>query len=86
VTCRPQFAPRCRFRPDARHRWRLLCAIARWSTFQDRRPSTSPAGDFGEALHGGVMLGEQIGHLLIELVEVIGDHAELLERELTSRR
>ena len=28
------------------------------------------------------MLGEQIGHLLIELVEVIGDHAEFLEREL----
>jgi hypothetical protein len=46
-----------------------------------RRINAQPR-DFGETLHGRVMISEQIGHLLIELVEMVGDHAELFERVL----
>jgi hypothetical protein len=41
------------------------------------------SGDLGEALHRVVVFGEQVGHLLIELVEVIFDHASV---SFSSRR
>jgi hypothetical protein len=37
--------------------------------------STPRPGDLGETLHGSVVGREQIGHLLIELAQVILDHA-----------
>jgi hypothetical protein len=40
------------------------------------------SGDLGEALHRVVMCREQIGHLLIELSEVVLDHAQFVQREL----
>jgi hypothetical protein len=40
------------------------------------------ARDFGEALHGVMVYRKQVGHLLIELSEVILDHAQLFQREL----
>jgi hypothetical protein len=39
-------------------------------------------GDLGEALHRVVVSREQVGHLLIELAEVILDHAQFFQREL----
>jgi hypothetical protein len=33
-------------------------------------------------LHRVVMRGEQVGHLLIELAEVILDHTQFFQREL----
>jgi hypothetical protein len=40
------------------------------------------SGDLGEALHRVVVGREQVDHLLIELAEVILDHAQFLQREL----
>ena len=40
------------------------------------------AGDFGEALHCVMVYRKQVGHLLIELAEVILDHAQFFQREL----
>jgi hypothetical protein len=38
--------------------------------------------DLGQPLHRVVMRGEQVGHLLIELAEVILDHTQFFQREL----
>ena len=39
------------------------------------------SGDLGEALYRVVVGREQVGHLLIELAEVILDHAQFFQRE-----
>ena len=44
--------------------------------------STPSSGDLGEALHRVVVSREQVGHLLIELAEVVFDHAQFFQREL----
>src|SRR5207244_271752 len=38
--------------------------------------------DFGEALHCLMMLGEEVGHLLIELAEVVLDQSQFVQRQL----
>ena len=57
---------------------------ARRADFRDDllRGIDAEAGDLGEALHRVVVGREQVGHLLIELAEVILDHAQFFEREL----
>jgi hypothetical protein len=59
-----------------------VAAVAPTSAMICCAESTPRPGDLGEALHGIVMCREQIGHLLIELAEVILNHAEFFEREL----
>jgi hypothetical protein len=44
------------------------------------------SGDLGEALHRVVVGREQVGHLLIELAEVILDHAHSSSVSFSSRR
>jgi hypothetical protein len=40
------------------------------------------AGHFGQALHRVVVVREQLRHLVIELSEVVFDHAQFFQREL----
>ena len=40
--------------------------------------STPSPRDFREALHRVMMLGEEVGHLLIELAEVILDQSQFV--------
>jgi hypothetical protein len=53
----------------------------------DRLRGIDPkARDFGEALHCVMMDRKQVGHLLIELSEVILDHGQLFRVSFSSRR
>ena len=47
-----------------------------------RRGIDAEAGHFGQALHRVMMVSEQLRHLLIELDEVIFDHAQFVQRQL----
>ena len=59
-----------------------VAAVAPTSAMICCAESTPKARDFGAALHCVMVCRKQVGHLLIELSEVILDHAQLFQREL----
>jgi len=59
-----------------------VAAVAPTSAMICCAESTPSPRDLGEAVDRVVVDREQIGHLLLELSEVILDHAQLVQREL----
>ena len=43
-------------------------------------------GDLGQPLHRRLVRAEETRHLLVELHDVVVDHAQFIEREVSSRR
>lgn len=56
--------------------------MARQLLRSDLLRGSTKARHFGQALHRSVMVSEQLRHLLIELREVVFDHAQFIERQL----